>query len=107
MDLVSSFAAVGQPDVPTVRHTLMCRLLLAALVVVCLSSSPHGVGTSADAEASSVSFQNLALPAQTLHTDETEFTARATRTANANRPARIEMQYAVDAVPARKPYSDE
>ena len=51
----------------------MFRARLAAVAgVVWLSSAPHAVGTSAVGEASVVSVQELALPAQPLHTDETD-----------------------------------
>lgn len=51
---------------------LMFRLLLAALVLVVRLSSPHAVGTPADVDAASASFQSLALPAQPLPADETD-----------------------------------
>jgi len=51
----------------------MFRLLLAGLaVLVCLGSSPATVGRVAPGEASAGSVQNLALPAQPLHTDDTD-----------------------------------
>jgi CubicO group peptidase (beta-lactamase class C family) len=55
------------------RNGRVLRRLVAALgVVVCLSIATAAVGTSAGAAGSRASFQDLALPARPLHTDDTD-----------------------------------